>query len=287
MKIGFIGAGKVGHSLGKYFAEKRVALSGYFSRTLNSAEEAARFTNSQAFSSPLPLFESSDLIFLTVPDGAIGPVWENLKQSLQETLQSSAIKDTILGHCSGSLSSDIFEKAKDLGFEVISLHPLMAIPDKLESYKLLSKAVFSIEGTPRAVETVSNMINSLGNQTHVLHKDQKTLYHCAASFVSNFGVALAQIGAEMFKSCGLEAATPALFQLMLANANSIAQYGPVHALTGPIERGDEKTIAAHLRALKGQEKEVYRLLGQKLVEISKVKHPEKDYGPLLKVLNEA
>ena len=46
MKTGFIGAGKVGFSLGKLFAENGIQVTGYFSRQAESASEAAAFTNS-------------------------------------------------------------------------------------------------------------------------------------------------------------------------------------------------------------------------------------------------
>ena len=45
MKIGFIGAGKVGFSLGKYFAEKGMELSGYYSKNPASSKAAAEFTS--------------------------------------------------------------------------------------------------------------------------------------------------------------------------------------------------------------------------------------------------
>lgn len=41
MKIGFIGAGKVGFSLGKFFVQGGVPVTGYYSRRRDSAEEAA------------------------------------------------------------------------------------------------------------------------------------------------------------------------------------------------------------------------------------------------------
>ena len=47
MKIGFIGAGRVGFTLGKYFCEHGVEVAGYYSRNIQSAQEAAEFTNSQ------------------------------------------------------------------------------------------------------------------------------------------------------------------------------------------------------------------------------------------------
>ena len=47
--IGFIGAGKVGFSMGKYLSDSGEHLSGYYSRTLESAEQAATFTGAKAF----------------------------------------------------------------------------------------------------------------------------------------------------------------------------------------------------------------------------------------------
>ena len=44
MRIGFIGAGKVGFTLGKYFAVNGLDVAGYYSRNYKSAEEAAAFT---------------------------------------------------------------------------------------------------------------------------------------------------------------------------------------------------------------------------------------------------
>jgi predicted dinucleotide-binding enzyme len=47
MKIGFIGAGKVGFSLGKYFCEHGLDVIGYFSRNPQSALQAAEFTGTR------------------------------------------------------------------------------------------------------------------------------------------------------------------------------------------------------------------------------------------------
>ena len=50
MKIGFIGAGKVGFSLGKYLSINNLEITGYYSKNINSAKETAVFTNSNYFS---------------------------------------------------------------------------------------------------------------------------------------------------------------------------------------------------------------------------------------------
>ena len=47
MKIGFVGAGKVGFSLGKYMTEHGVSVSGYYSKNIDSAREASEFTDTK------------------------------------------------------------------------------------------------------------------------------------------------------------------------------------------------------------------------------------------------
>ena len=79
MKTGFIGAGKVGFTLGKFFCSKgstdctessnSIKVTGYYSRNTQSAEEAAKFTGTKAFTDMGALIEASDVLFLTVPDG--------------------------------------------------------------------------------------------------------------------------------------------------------------------------------------------------------------------------
>ena len=100
MRIGFIGAGKVGFTLGKYFAVNGLDVAGYYSRNYKSAEEAAAFTCSEAFDSITRLAGICDIIFLTVTDGNIREVAESLKRA--------DISDRIICHCSGALSSEIF-----------------------------------------------------------------------------------------------------------------------------------------------------------------------------------
>ena len=67
--IGIIGAGKVGTTMGKYFVTHGEEVSGFYSRTVNSAKEAAKFCNTKYFSELDSLIEVSDTLFITVTDG--------------------------------------------------------------------------------------------------------------------------------------------------------------------------------------------------------------------------
>ena len=278
MRIGFVGAGKVGFSLGRYFHLKGVPVVGYCSLYERDAREAAALTGSRVFSAPGDLAAACDCLFLTVPDNDIAAVWSQFDHT--------DITGKLFCHCSGSLASAVLAHAVERGGGACSLHPLMAIPDRLHSHTLLERAVFFLEGTEPHRERLRALIAGLGNDVQVLPSDKKALYHCAAVFVSNFVVALAHTGEQLFQSCGLTGATPALFQLLQANAESVRAYGPAAALTGPVERGDTATIQQHLASLGGDDRELYALLARKLADLASAKHPDRDYGPTLDILGD-
>ena len=79
MKIGFIGAGKVGTSLGKLFVRHGVTVTGYYSRTREHAEEAAAFTRTLCFTSLEDAVDASDTLFITTPDGVIARMWNDIQ----------------------------------------------------------------------------------------------------------------------------------------------------------------------------------------------------------------
>ncbi|MDR2349153.1 MAG: DUF2520 domain-containing protein [Deltaproteobacteria bacterium] len=278
MSIGFVGAGKVGCSFGKYLSLNGVGLSGYHSESSASAAFAAEFTGSGAFEDAAALVGASDLVILSVPDDRLEGVWEKLKRG--------DIAGKAFFHTSGSRTSDLFSGANEKGARGASVHPLMAIPDKLDSHRLLRGAFFTLEGDPAATVPLKEILTRLGNVVCDIDKSQKVLYHCAASVVSNFSVALARFGAEIFESVGLSRAADGLFGLMKNNAVSVASLGPVKALTGPIERGDLGTVKAHLSVLSGEDKILYGLLAKKLAKVAGLKHPDRDYGAMTRFLEE-
>jgi len=274
MNIGFIGAGKAGFSLGKYLTERGMHVTGYYSRSPQSSLEAAKFTDTGQYLDLKRLAEDSDAIFLTVPDGAIRSVWEQLKEL--------PIQNKRIIHCSGSLSSAVFYDIGRVHAYGYSIHPMLAINDRYTSYEKLSGAFFTIEGSDAYLDELRQMFLSFGNRVEVIPQAEKTRYHAAAVFASNLYEGLVNISERMLCECGFssEHAQEALAPLILENAKNIVEYGTEKALTGPVERGDAETVAAHLAQLSGDEKEIYRLLSKEIAKIARQKHPTQDFTAL-------
>lgn len=279
MRIGLIGAGKVGTTLGKYFItgkemvpRENFTLTGYYSRNPKSAQEAADFTNSTQYDTLEQIIEDSDLLFLTVPDDAVSMLWNRIKRL--------PIKEKIICHCSGSLSSAIFSGIEYKGAYAYSIHPLFAISSKTDSYQMISEAVFTIEGMPRHLDRLRKFLQSFGNTVEIVETETKAKYHAAAVMASNHIAALAQIAIDLLQQCGFSepSAKKALGPLMYHNVVSVSEKGPVEALTGPIERNDIGTVKKHLDCLDTETKALYVQLSDILIGIAKEKHPNWDYS---------
>jgi predicted short-subunit dehydrogenase-like oxidoreductase (DUF2520 family) len=272
MAIGFIGAGKVGFSLGKYFAGNNIALSGYYSKSEISARNAAEFTDSFFYGNLSDLLNNSKIIFITATDSAISQIWEQLK--------ALHIHDKIICHCSGVLSSKIFSDISAYNCSGFSVHPLLAINSRHNSYKELSNALFTIEGSDQVAKAeLTTLLEGCGNKVVSIKPEDKPRYHAAAVMASNLVLGLAQTATEELEQCGFtrNEALAALSPFMQANIAHLSEHTPEEALTGPVERADLTTVETHLEKLGGDNREIYRLLSKKALELAKLKNKTRDY----------
>lgn len=272
--IGFIGAGRVSVTLGRYFFEKKLNVSGYFSRTFSSALDASEFTHSRAFETAEELINNSGIIFITVPDGEIYNVYQSIKQY--------NIKGKILCHCSGAMSAKIFDDIESTGAYGFSVHPAYAFSDKYNSYKQLDSAFITVEGNSDKMPVITGLLDVLKNPYQVISAENKFKYHASLSMVSNCAVALYQVSLNLLYECGFapDTAENVLNPLFLNNAENVCKNGAKNALTGAVDRNDISTVREHLSVLDNDALAVYRLLSAELINIAKEKYPDRDYSDL-------
>ncbi|PAB61120.1 Rossmann-like and DUF2520 domain-containing protein [Anaeromicrobium sediminis] len=267
VKIGFIGAGKVGTAFGMYLKSKGFNIFGYYSKTLESAEKAASLTNSKVSTELNELIKNIDIIFITTTDDKIQQVCNGL---VEKNLLS---KGQIIVHMSGAHSSRILEKAKLKACFVYSLHPLQSFAQVEKAVEDLNETVFSIEGDEEKIEIIESILKGTGNKYFKLNSEQKSLYHATACVVSNYLVTLMDYGLSIFESIGIDKMEGygALFPLIEGTINNIHNLGTEKALTGPIARGDIETIKSHISSFKKINKdslEIYKLMGLKTVDLA-------------------
>lgn len=291
MKIGFIGAGKMGFTLGKHLTEYEkihvnsdFEVMGYYSRNPESAAEAARFTDTNYYESMNDLVKVCDVIFLTVPDSQIKTVADKLANMHSD--DECSLTGKALIHTSGALSSRVFSGMGDQVYGY-SLHPIYAVNSKTDSYLHFQDCYMTLEGEGMYTEQIMQLFEKLGHTVKQISPDCKAEYHASAVFVSNLVVGLYAMGSDLLAECGFtrEEAERALIPLFTNNAENISRAGIQNALTGPVSRCDIQTVEKHLGVLEGDSEAVYRILSNRLISIAREgKDMDEEYKHLTKVL---
>ena len=181
---------------------------------------------------------SRTAVLLCVPDAAIAAACERVARTLPPAVA--------VGHVSGATTLAALDAAARAGCSTFSMHPLQTIPAPDTD---LTGAPCAIAGSDaRALAVAHELADALGMRPFEVPDEARAAYHAAASMASNFLVALEESAAELLAEAGVANPREALAPLVLRSAANWADSGAA-ALTGPIARGDEATVALHLRAV--------------------------------------
>lgn len=156
-------------------------------------------------------------VLLCVPDSEIASV------------AATVPPGPLVGHCSGATPLSVLGERERFG-----LHPLMTVTGPDTDFAGAGGAVGG--STPRALALAHELADALGLRVIELDDEDRAAYHAAASIASNFLVTL-ESAAERMLSHDRELLVP----LVRATVENWARLGDA-ALTGPIARGDEKTV---------------------------------------------
>jgi predicted short-subunit dehydrogenase-like oxidoreductase (DUF2520 family) len=179
-----------------------------------------------------PLGRSADLtgaalVILCVPDGQIA------------SAANQCSPQAMLAHCSGATTL-----APLAPHDAFSLHPLLTVTKTTDSFAGAGCAITAT--SPRAHAICLALANALGMRPFEISDDVRPLYHAAASLASNYIVTVANYAERLAADAGVS--RELLAPLVLAAANNWSREGSA-ALTGPVARGDEATVALQRSAI--------------------------------------
>jgi predicted short-subunit dehydrogenase-like oxidoreductase (DUF2520 family) len=135
--------------------------------------------------------------------------------------------------------------------EAFSLHPLMTVP------ATFAGAGAAVAGsTDHALAAARAIAEALGMRPFEIADADRAAYHAAASMASNYLVALEDAAERLLATTG--ASRELLVPLVRATVENWAREGAT-ALTGPIARGDEETVARQRAAVEQRTPELLEL----------------------------
>ena len=170
----------------------------------------------------------SDVVLLCVPDAEIARAAAHITPG------------PLVGHCSGATGLDALGP-----HEAFSLHPLMTVTAQGADF---SGAGAAIAGTTsRGCALARELARALGMNPAEIAEADRAAYHAAASIASNFLITLEAAAERIGAAVGLE--RDQLVPLVRATVENWSRLGPARALTGPVARGDDATVARQREAV--------------------------------------
>jgi len=256
MKVGIIGAGKVGISIGFMMKRSGIAVHAV-SDVLDASLDTARVYLAEGVSytkNNIDVASACDVIAITTQDRIIKDVVKEIDAGM------GSLDGKVLFHTSGADPSSILKPLDKKGALLGSLHPLQTFPDIDSAISVLPDTYIFIEGDKGALETLAFIGEKVGCRVQLIGSSDKVLYHLSAVFVCNLLCALYYAGEKIMDAINID--LEPFLPIIRATLKNIENKGPLMSLTGPVIRGDLKTVEAHLRAMGDREeyKDVYKTL---------------------------
>lgn len=171
--------------------------------------------------------EGADIVLLAVPDAEI------------RAAAASLVPGAVVGHVSGATTLEPLAP-----HEAFGLHPLMTVTETAPAFTGAPAAIAATGA--RALLTARGLAQLLGLRPFEIRDADRAAYHAAASIASNFLVTLETFAVELAATAGIP--SDALVPLVQATVANWQASGAA-ALTGPIARGDDDTVARQRTAV--------------------------------------
>lgn len=271
LKLNIIGCGHLGKALAKLFSDHQCfEIAQVLNRSIESSGQAVDFIGSGVAVSDLESMQPAEVYMISTTDNEIMNACKSLVDA--ELLKPG----DVIFHCSGALSSEILNSAKQQGAFICSVHPVKSFTNPLAVVESFEGTWCGVEGDRQALDVVETSLQKIGGKLFQVQAENKVFYHAASVMVCNYLTALIEVGLQTYQKSGLERETAleVMQPMVRETLNNIFCMGTIDALTGPIARGDDLVVENQLLALsrwKPEFADLYSSLGHIALQLSREK----------------
>lgn len=242
-----IGSGNISWHLEKNFKKKNIIVSVIGARKFLES-------NSDKYKQE---FKNKDLIIIAVIDSEIS----NISRIIYD--EKLLGENKILVHTSGSMGIEII---KNKGENYGVFYPLQTFTKNKEID--FTKVPICIEANNLKTLNELNKIGKLlSDNIYEIDSSQRKQIHISAVFACNFVNHLIGISKQELNKKNIP--FEILFPLIDETISKAKESNPFKSQTGPAIRGDIKTMESHIQDLENDERDIYKLLSQKIINKNK------------------
>jgi predicted short-subunit dehydrogenase-like oxidoreductase (DUF2520 family) len=239
LRVGVVGAGRVGAVLAAALRSRGHEITGAAGESDASRRRAADLLPGVPLRKPTDVARACDLLLLAVPDDMLDNVVTMLSAS------GAISPGQYVVHTSGRHGLGVLAPAVAEGARGVAMHPAMTFTGTAVDLPRLTGCVFGVTALDGERAFVDRLLADLGGLPMWVEEDRRALYHAGLAHGANHLVTLVAQAMELLSTAGADDPGATLRPLLTAALDNALNEGDA-ALTGPIVRGDVKTVRAHL-----------------------------------------
>jgi predicted short-subunit dehydrogenase-like oxidoreductase (DUF2520 family) len=246
LRVGIVGPGRAGTALARALARAGHVITGA-SAVSDASRQRARDNFPHAeLAQPAQVIEDADLVLLTVPDDVL----PSLVAGLAKT--GAPVQGRLLAHASGAHGIRVLDPATAAGGLPLAIHPVMTFTGRDDDVDRIKGVSFGVTAPDPLRPAAEALVIEMGGEPVFIAEENRHLYHAALAFAANHLVTLVAEAADMLGKAGAGNPERMLGPLLSAALDNALRFGDA-GLTGPVARGDDGTVAAHVAAIAGAE----------------------------------
>lgn len=248
LAVGVIGAGRVGAVLGAALREAGHVVTGASGASDASVSRIETLLAGVPHVDPEEVARGAELVLVTVPDDALEPLVEGLGKL------GAWRQGQIVVHCAGRHGTEVLSAAAHAGAVPLAIHPAMTFTGTSIDLRRLRDAAFAVTAAPAFLPIAQALAVEMGGEPIVIADEDRAAYHAALVHGANHAVTLVAQASAQLARIGVENPARILSPLVHASIEGALSDAPgaVSTLTGPVVRGDARTISAHVASLRDQ-----------------------------------
>jgi predicted short-subunit dehydrogenase-like oxidoreductase (DUF2520 family) len=262
LRVGVIGAGRVGSALGAVLARAGHEVVAVSAVSAQSRRRAEQLLPGAAVRPPDEVVAAADFVLLAVPDDALRPLVAGLAST------DAWLAGQIVAHTSGAHGIGVLDPAAARGVLALALHPVMTFTGRPEDVDRIDGASFGVTAPEELRPVAESLVVEMGGEPVWIPESARASYHAALTVAANHLVTLVNDAVSLLDAAGVRDGPRLLAPLLSAALDNVLRLGD-GALTGPVARADVATISGHIRTLAEQAPDLlasYRAMARRTAE---------------------
>jgi predicted short-subunit dehydrogenase-like oxidoreductase (DUF2520 family) len=267
-RLNIIGCGRAAGSLARLWLEAdAVEVGDLLNRSLPSSERAVREIGAGKAAQAIAGMQAAECWLIGTGDDQIETVAGTLREARPD------LRGALVFHLAGRFGLEPLAPLAGQGACLAALHPVRSLTHERLSLDDFAGTACVAEGAEPALDRLEPLVRAIRGLWLPVRDIDRGLYHAAVSIVSNVTKGVAWKAQKWLEHAGLSesTSTAVTHQLLASTVEDLARSGARHSITGPVVRGDTRTIEAHLHALRSaypSDIDVYRILARTVLELA-------------------